>query len=157
MQNAYSRSSRRASILRLAGFLSVAALITLMTLSPAQHASAADSEIEGVVTARQQSAAGEMVLIDIRRPEEWQESGVPDTAIALDMTAKDFLPRLQEVIEQNPDKRLGLICAVGSRSRYLADWLNRQGVKNVVNVSAGVHGRNGWLANKLPVRKPDGS
>lgn len=111
-------------------------------------------ELAGVKEARQQSIDGEMLLIDIRRPDEWQASGIPDVAIELNMKAPDFLERLITLIEKNPDKRIGLICAVGSRSRYVTDWLHKRGVKNVVDVSAGVHGRNGWLANKLPVRRP---
>ncbi len=151
MQNDHARPTRRVTLMRLAGLLGVIAHTATHT------AHAAEAEIEGVMAARKQSVAGKMILIDIRRPQEWLESGIPDTAIALDMTAKDFVPRLQALIEQNANKKIGLICAVGSRSRYLADWLNRQGVNGVVNVSAGVHGRNGWLANKLPVRKPAGS
>jgi len=133
--------------------LLIGTVLALATFGP-NLSNAAEAELAGVQEARQETVDGKMLLIDIRRPDEWQESGIPDVAIELDMRASDFLEKLLALIEKNPGKRLGFICAVGSRSRYLSNWLSQRGIGNIVNVSAGVHGRNGWLANRLPVRKP---
>jgi rhodanese-related sulfurtransferase len=105
--------------------------------------------------AREAARSEDLVLVDIRTPREWRESGVPDVAVPLDMTAKGFVPALLELRRANPSRRLGLICATGARSRYVANWLVQNGVQGVVDVPAGMHTREGWLAKKLPVRPAD--
>ena len=108
----------------------------------------------GVNEARQQALAGAITLIDIRRPEEWQASGIADVAIEIDMRAPDFLDRVRQLQLAHKDRPLAFICATGGRSDRLARWFEHQGVKPVIDVSAGMHGRNGWLAGKLPTRAP---
>jgi rhodanese-related sulfurtransferase len=107
-----------------------------------------------VEEARAAVRSEQMVLVDIRTPREWRESGLPDVAVPLDMTSKSFVPALLELRRENPSRRLGLICATGARSRYVANWLVQNGVQGVVDVPAGMHTREGWLAKKLPVRAP---
>ena len=66
---------------------------------------AANAEIVKMTpdVAREKALAGELVLIDIRRPEEWAETGVPDVALLLDMTSREFLSKLNAIRLQNPD------------------------------------------------------
>ena len=47
-----------------------------------------------VEQAREAVQSETLVLVDIRTPREWRESGIPDVAVALDMTAKAFVPTL---------------------------------------------------------------
>lgn len=126
----------------------------MLAVLPVAHAQAS---IQGVVEARNNALSEELVLVDIRRPEEWAETGIADIAIEIDMRSPEFLPRIRQLQQANPGKAIGFICAVGSRSAALARWFTRQGQSHFVDVSAGMIGRNGWLANGLPVRPAPGT
>ena len=109
-----------------------------------------------VQEAQARLAAGQSVLIDIRTPEEWAETGVPRGAVRLDMTANDFVPRLDQLRKANPGKSLDLICRTANRSSFAQGRLAAMGFKEVVNVRGGVAGRApdaGWVAAGLPVEK----
>ncbi len=107
-----------------------------------------------VSDARDQTLAGEMILVDIRTPGEWVDSGVGDVAVEIDMRSPDFITRVRELSDAYPDRQLAFICATGGRSSRLARGVEAKGLKSVVDVSAGMHGAEGWLARGLPVRKP---
>ena len=111
-------------------------------------------------SAHQQAKSGKIVLIDIRRPKEWQQTGLPDGAIPLTMhTSKDeFYSRVLAAVDRDKSKPIALICAAGNRSRWASDFLNRMGFTNVANVSEGFFGNGilpGWRARGLPVTKLD--
>ena len=93
--------------------------------------------------------------IDIRRVEEWKQTGVVDGSIK--STAFDgqgrFLKTFAEMIEKTvqPDEELALICRTGSRSAVLPNWLGTEGgYKNVLNVQDGIVS---WIKQGLPVNK----
>lgn len=109
-------------------------------------------QVMTVEEAREAARSGEMFLVDIRTPREWRESGVPDVAVPLDMTRKSFIRDLMALRASEPTRKLGLICASGVRSRYVANLLVHNGIEGVVDVPAGMHSRNGWRARKLPLR-----
>jgi rhodanese-related sulfurtransferase len=101
--------------------------------------------------------AGEAVLIDIRRPDEWQATGVAQSAMPLDMTSENFLNDLQKVISRNPNKKVALICQGGVRSARLASTLEAAGLKKVIDVVGGMGGNGthpGWIGEGLPVSRP---
>ena len=82
-------------------------------------------------------------LIDIRRPEEWKQTGVVDGSIKL--TAFDsqgrFVKSFAEMLEKTvkPDEEFIVICRSGSRSSALSNWLSTKGgYKNVLNVQSGI-------------------
>ena len=52
----------------------------------------------GVKDAPQQAEAGEIYPIDIRRPDEWERTGIAVSAIPLDMRRDDFEDVLRETI-----------------------------------------------------------
>ncbi len=98
--------------------------------------------------------AGEIVLVDIRRPEEWAETGIPEGAVALDMTAPDFVKDLVEIRKKFPKKPIAMICRTGNRSHYATTTLDRQGFPGLIDVKEGVVGGPngpGWLKRGLPV------
>ena len=136
---------RRRCVLRLL----CALLVVVPGLAPGQGV-----EVMSVEQAREAVQSETLVLVDIRTPREWRESGIPDVAVALDMTAKAFVPTLLELRRRHPSRRVGLICATGVRSRHVANWLARNGIQGVVDVPAGLHTPEGWLAKRLPVRAP---
>ena len=108
--------------------------------------------------AREAALAGEVTLVDIRTPQEWAATGVPDVAHALDMTEAGFVGKLLALYEEHPDRPLALICATGGRSTYVATALEERGLDRLLNVSEGMSGSQhgpGWLARSLPVRRAD--
>ena len=101
--------------------------------------------------------AGELLIVDVRTPQEWRQSGIPEGAVALNMQQKDFVQRLASVMESNPGKRLAFICATGARSGFVATRLNEMGLEGVAEISEGMHGSKagpGWLARGLPIQPP---
>ncbi len=97
--------------------------------------------------------AGEIILIDIRTPQEWLQTGVAEGAIGLDMQAPGFVEALVALREANPEKELALICRTGNRTNYVATALAQQGFPGLVDVSEGmVGGPNGpgWINRGLP-------
>lgn len=128
-----------------------AAIATLATAPAAQ----AGHSVMSVDQARTAAVAGELVLIDIRTPEEWTASGVPDVALPIDMRSPDFLPRVAALKQEHPAQLIGFICATGGRSGHVTKYLHDAGMDGIVNVAAGLHGRpDGWLARGLPVKQP---
>ncbi|MCF6232731.1 MAG: rhodanese-like domain-containing protein [Rhodobacteraceae bacterium] len=96
---------------------------------------------------------GEIILIDIRRPDEWAETNVAEGAVGLDMRDKDFVSTLVSLRQANPDLPIALICRTGARTEYVTTTLAAQGFSGLVDVSEGmVGGRNGpgWLKVGLP-------
>jgi rhodanese-related sulfurtransferase len=100
--------------------------------------------------------AGRIVLIDIRRPDEWARTGVPDHGVPIDMRRTDFMQAVQAAAGGKP---VALICARGVRSRKLARQFEDAGITSVIDVSEGMLGSAagpGWLAKSLPVQEGNG-
>lgn len=116
---------------------------------------------DGVIdaeTAHARQQTGEMTVIDIRRPSEWQETGIPAGGKAVTMHDPDglaaFLSNVLDAVDGNPDAPIGLICASGVRSTWASAFLARNGFTQVYNIKEGMLGRGraqGWIARGLPV------
>ena len=105
--------------------------------------------------AREAALAGELVLIDIRRPEEWAKTGVPDVALLADMTSRDFLAKITAIRLENPDIPLAFSCRTGNRSNYLTGELEKLGMSGLIDVIDGLQGSRadkGWAKRGLPIR-----
>ncbi|KIN70920.1 Rhodanese-like protein [Sulfitobacter noctilucae] len=101
------------------------------------------------------AAAGAIVLVDIRRPDEWARTGIPATAVPIDMRSADFLDHLLVATGGKRDVPIALICARGVRSAALASRLSDAGFTQVLDVPEGVLGSGagpGWLKRGLPLR-----
>lgn len=98
------------------------------------------------------AATGEIALIDIRRPEEWAATGLPEYAVPIDMRRRDFAEALAAAAAGRP---AALICARGGRSGRLARVLAGADPGNrIIDVPEGMMGSSagaGWLAKSLPV------
>ncbi|WP_291718851.1 FKBP-type peptidyl-prolyl cis-trans isomerase [Magnetospirillum sp. 64-120] len=86
---------------------------------------------------------GELVLIDIRTPEEWAETGVVSGSILLTAFGKDgkfvreFPLIMNDLVDGN--KNVAFICRSGNRSSELARVIAEEGrYKNVYNVVGGI-------------------
>ncbi|AXI57068.1 hypothetical protein SuNHUV7_22630 (plasmid) [Pseudoseohaeicola sp. NH-UV-7] len=109
-----------------------------------------------VQAAHDAAVRNEILLIDIRRPDEWALTGIPAPAVAIDMRRPDFAAQLQRLNAEYPDRPVAVICARGVRSRRLAASLMEAGFAGVLDVPEGMLGSGagpGWMARRLPVRQ----
>lgn len=120
---------------------------------PAEAAVSTDIGDMTPQAAHKAAQAGEIILIDIRTPEEWLQTRVAEGAVGLDMRDKSFVPTLVALRRANPDTPIAMICRTGNRTGYVTETLASQGFDGLVDVSEGmVGGPNGpgWLKRGLP-------
>jgi rhodanese-related sulfurtransferase len=104
--------------------------------------------------ALQQVEAGTLLLIDIRRPDEWQETGSGKGARRLDMRRTDFIDALTALAGGDRSRPNALICARGVRSARMAKLLTDNGFSQIIDVPEGMLGSSsgpGWIARGLPL------
>ena len=128
-------------------------LVTIAALAfrpgPAMAETSLDAE-----TAFKRAEAGDLLLIDIRQPEEWAETGSAKGATRLDLRSPDFLDALAALSGGDRNRPIALICASGGRSARMARALTEAGFTSVLDVSEGMLGSSagpGWIARGLPV------
>lgn len=100
---------------------------------------------------------GAVTLVDVRRPHEWERTGLAEGALGLDMRRDDFPEALEAALGGDRDAPVALICARGVRSDRVAARLEAAGFTRVVDVPEGMLGSMagpGWLARGLPVVRP---
>ncbi len=108
--------------------------------------------------AHRRAQAGELTLIDIRRPEEWRETGVAQGAARIDLRqpggAKGFADAVLRQVDGNRDAPIALICRTGNRTTQMQRVLLENGFTNVYNIREGMAGSAagpGWIRQGLPV------
>jgi len=107
----------------------------------------------GVAEVHEQASTGALILIDIRRPDEWTKTGVATTAVPIDMRRDDFLVALTDVAGIDRSQPIALICARGVRSARLSVALTEAGFTHIIDVPEGMLGSPagpGWLKAGLP-------
>ena len=100
------------------------------------------------------AGAGELLLLDIRSPQEWKETGTGTGAKKVSMHQPGFLAKLDALTGNDKTKPVALICATGGRSNWLQGELVKRGYTNIIDVSEGMLGSSagpGWLKRGLPV------
>ncbi len=100
--------------------------------------------------------AGDILLIDIRRPDEWDRTGIATSAHAIDMRDDDFLDQLTRLAGTDRNAPIALMCARGVRSARLSQALTDAGYTNIIDVPEGMLGSAagpGWLKTGLPTRR----
>jgi len=140
---------RRTLLLGGAGAVLVAAGVGYRLVYPTYAGAEMDAP-----TAFHRSEAGELLLIDIRRPDEWAATGSAKGAHRLDLRRSDFFEALSGLANGAKGRPIALICAKGVRSARLANQLTDQGFTNIINVTEGMLGSAagpGWVARGLPV------
>ena len=94
-------------------------------------------------------AAGQAVLVDVREPDEWADTGVAAPAVLLPMSDLNGDKKLwTPFLKENEGKTLLLYCRSGNRSGKVASALAAEG-KTVANAGA----FKDWAEAGLPVRK----
>jgi len=143
----FAQSSRRVF---LTGAIAAVAAGFALNATPVQAGEATMTPPEAHMAA----VAGDIILVDIRTPPEWAETGIGEGAIALDMTTgQEFVNSLVKLRKAFPEKPIAVICRTGSRSTNVYDILSKQGFPGLVNVPEGMAGgRNGkgWIPRGLP-------
>ena len=98
--------------------------------------------------------SGELLLIDIRTPSEWRQTGVAPQAHRIDMTDPAFVERLLQDMDGDKATPIALICRTGNRSGSVQKQLQRLGFSQVHNIPEGMAGSRagpGWIRRGLPV------
>lgn len=112
---------------------------------------------DGVLSAPDAHAAavaGQIILVDIRRPDEWARTGLGAGAVPIDMRRTDFVDALLVHTGGRTDAPVALICARGVRSRGMSARLRAAGFTTIIDVPEGMLGSGagpGWLKGGLPV------
>ncbi|MCK0120520.1 rhodanese-like domain-containing protein [Loktanella sp. F6476L] len=111
----------------------------------------------GILTAPEafdQTARGEITLIDIRRPDEWARTGSGEGAHRIDLRDDDFAARVQAAAGGDLNAPVALICARGVRSARVSNQLIQAGFTNIIDIPEGMLGSAagpGWIARGLPL------
>lgn len=96
-------------------------------------------------------AEGKAVLVDVREPGEWKESGVAAPATLLPKSDFDADQLVwKPFLAQLGGRQVILYCRSGHRAGIVAAALGAKGIP-VANLG----GLKDWIAAGLPVRKPD--
>jgi rhodanese-related sulfurtransferase len=99
--------------------------------------------------AAQLVAAGTAVLIDVREPSEWRETGVAKPALLISLGSLKGAEGLKQ-LEPHKAKELIFYCRSGGRSGMAASHAAGQGFR-----TANAGGFSDWAAAGLPVRTVD--
>ena len=106
-----------------------------------------------------QVKAGTLILVDIRTPPEWKQTGVAQGAALLDMQhpkgAPGFMDDLLKLTKGDRNAPVALICRTGNRSAQVQRYLEDQGFTRIFNISEGMAGSAagpGWLRRGLPLQ-----
>ena len=138
--------------MRFTPLLAQIAVVVILTLLTPLSAKA--QEKIDVETAQALAESGDVLLLDIRTPREWNQTGVSPLATPLNMRERSFGSDLMTLIENDRDRPIALICATGGRSGYLAQVMAEAGFTKVFDVTEGMMGSDagpGWIGTGLPV------
>jgi rhodanese-related sulfurtransferase len=106
--------------------------------------------------ALERAKAGTLLIIDVRTPEEWRETGVIPAARRVDFYRgpQVMLKSVLEMVGGDKDAPIALVCHSGSRSSEAQRFLQAQGFTKVYNLREGMAGSAagpGWLSRQLPL------
>ncbi len=137
---------------RLFGFLAIVLALAMASGQPGL------AEMLAADTAHDQVTKGELLLIDVRSPQEWRQTGIPQNAETVTIHnprgIAGFIEEVLVAVAGDRSRPIALICASGGRSRAAEQILSQQGFTNVHNVGEGVLGNSelpGWQNRGLPM------
>ncbi len=137
----------------------LAVILFAVAAVPSPADAAGKNAILGPAEANASAASGEILLIDIRHPSEWRQTGV--AAAAKTITMHDpkgpnaFRDAVAQAVGGDLSQPIALICASGVRSTWAQRFLAAVGFRRVYNVKEGMLGtgsRPGWIRRGLPVK-----
>ncbi len=108
--------------------------------------------------AHARALAGKLLIIDVRSPAEWRQTGVAKGARPVTIHDPDgaagFLKAMLAAVGGDKTRPIAIICARGARSARANRFLQAKGFTRVHDMSEGMLGRGsqpGWIARGLPV------
>ena len=121
----------------------------LLTVLLAGSLSAADISTVAPAEAARLVADGKAVLVDVREPNEWADTGVVAPAVLLPKSEFDdgLVGDWKDFLAKSGDKQIIVYCRTGRRSGAVAEALAAKGHK-VANAG----GFKDWQDAGLPVR-----
>lgn len=147
-KRSYSNLSRRALLVAAGSSVFAAALPGLATGATQEQTRLSVSD------AHRGALSQDLLLLDIRTPGEWAQTGLPEGGQPLDMQRPDFLQALDQLTDGDTSAPIALICATGGRSGWLSRQLKARGYSRIIDVPEGMFGSSagpGWIRTGLPV------
>jgi rhodanese-related sulfurtransferase len=93
---------------------------------------------------RLETAENKPLLLDVREPQEYAHCHIEGS---IHIPMNDIPARLGEF---DPQQEIVVICHHGMRSRMVAEYLERQGFRNMVNLRGGVDAWAREVAHDMP-------
>ncbi len=128
--------------------------VALLACQPRDSSAASISAIE----AWDRVESGQLTLIDIRRPEEWRETGVARHALRIDLRhpggRQGFVEAVTAAVHGDRTAPVALICRTGNRTGRMHAVLIEAGFTEVMHVGEGMLGSRagpGWIRQGLPI------
>jgi rhodanese-related sulfurtransferase len=133
-------------------------MMLMGTLAPATAAAAGEGGVITADAAAERAAAGEILVIDVRSPREWRQTGVAKGSRRVTIHDPGGLPGFVEAVKValggDLKRPIAVICATGNRSTLAQRLLAKAGFTRVLNIKEGMLGGAngpGWLPRGLPV------
>ena len=137
----------------MAGFTMLVGTLALATAAPAGEGAVIAADV-----AAGRATAGEILVIDVRSPKEWRQTGVPKGARRVTIHDPGGLPGFVEAVKAalggDLKRPIAIICATGNRSTLAQRLLATAGFTRVLNIREGMLGGPngpGWLRRGVPV------
>lgn len=131
-------------------------ILVLLVLCPGLALPAfAAPAVLSATQAHQKAAADQLILIDIRSPTEWRDTGIGASATPISMHVPGFLEKLAKATGGDKSRPVAVICATGGRSTAIAPRLEQAGYTRIYNVAEGMLGGRygkGWIPSGLPLK-----
>jgi len=110
------------------------------------------TEIEPAALEAEISAAGDLLLVDVREPDEYRlghlPGAVPIPRGIIEPSADLRFPKRHPELSQARKRRVVLYCATGGRSALACEVLQEMGFENVASLAGGY---GAWEAAELEV------
>ncbi len=100
-----------------------------------------------VTEAHRRATAGVLILIDVRKQEEWNEIGRPQGSYGVTLQDEDFVQKVMAILGDKT-QRIAVSCLAGSRSSQAAKKLTDANFSNVFDVEGGF---TQWQKQNLPI------
>ena len=103
-----------------------------------------------VHAAHEGEKSGAIALIDVRKPEEWNETGRPQGSHGVTLQDQDFDAKVLALLDNDKSKPVAFSCRTGGRSSQAAEKARDAGHVDVSNVEGGFLA---WQEAGLPIDK----
>ena len=118
--------------------------LVLLVMMMATHVWAAEKNISAREAKSLLDTNKNTYLLDVRTPQEYSQGRLAGSVL---IPIGEFERRIREVPK---NKTIIVYCAVGSRSKPVANFLSQQGYKDVYNMTDGIVG---WYRNGFTVQR----